>query len=239
MNHLQNKLFLQTIKTSEEEIINDIEKSIVDNSGKLITYFNQNSFNEFCSNSEFNNLIQSSFEVFVDGTGMKFMLRFLFDRNYPRFNATDLFSKLFKKLSEKKAPVYIIGGNYDLKIIEKLQNDISLAGYSNGYFPESEVDSVIEKIRLSGAKVIGLGLGTTKQELLAFRISQQLKNSVILCVGNFFNFYLGVTKRAPAILRHIGLEWLYRLYVEPNKLWKRYLIGIPLFIFRSIKYKLS
>jgi N-acetylglucosaminyldiphosphoundecaprenol N-acetyl-beta-D-mannosaminyltransferase len=237
MNHLQNKLFFQTIKTSESEIIGDIEKSIVNSSGKLITYFNQNSFNEFYSNSEFNNLIRSSFEVFVDGTGMKFMLRFLFKSNYQRFNATDLYSKLFKKFSGEKVPFYIIGGNCDPKIIEKLQNNILLAGYSNGYFPDTEIESVIEKIKLSGAKVIALGLGTPKQEMLAIRISQQLKNSVILCVGNFLNFYLGVTKRAPALLRSTGLEWLYRLYAEPGKLWKRYLIGIPLFIFRSVKYK--
>ncbi len=237
MNHLQNKLFLQTIKVSEDEIINDVEKSIAKNSVKLFTYFNQNSFNEFYSNPEFNNFIQSSFEVFVDGTGMKFMFDFLFDRTYQKFNATDLYSKLFKKFSAKKIPVYIIGGNYDLKTTEKLRNDMFLVGYSNGYFSDIEFESILEKIKLSGAKVIGLGLGTPKQEILAIRISQQLKNSVILCVGNFFNFYLGVTERAPAFLRNTGLEWIYRLYVEPGHLWKRYLTGIPLFVFRAIKYK--
>ena len=57
--------------------------------------------------------------------------------------------------------------------------------------------------------------------------------------GNFFEFYLGTIKRIPKIYRNIGIEWIYRFFQEPKRLWKRYFIGIPLFIFGVIKLKLS
>ena len=58
-----------------------------------------------------------------------------------------------------------------------------------------------------------------------------------MSVGDGIKVFAGTKKRGPKFLQKIGLEWIVRLFFEPKRLWKRYFIGIPLFIFRVIKYK--
>jgi len=234
-----NQLFINTIIISESEVIKIIQNEINRNNSKLITYFNQNSFNEYYSNRKFREILQSNFKIFCDGKGMAFALKFLFGKRADNFNATDLYTKLFERFFDERVPVYVIGGNYDEKIInDRAQNKLILAGYTDGYLGTKDLSSLIEKIKNSGARIIGIGMGSPLQEMLASDISLELNNCIILCVGNFFNFLFGFNKRAPRFLINSGFEWLYRLFSEPGKLWRRYIIGIPLFILRVLKYKL-
>jgi len=236
----QDDFFFKSIKVSEAEIVFSIKESINSGGGKLVTYFNQNSFNEYHRNAKFRQALMGNFDVFSDGRGMSFALTILFGKKVEKFNATDLYFKLFNNFFSEKIPVYMIGGNFDINFLkERSIKKMILVGYSNGYSETKDIDKLIEKIESSGSRIIGIGMGTPLQEVLAREISLRLKNCIILCVGNFFNFYLGETKNAPVIIRNSGLEWIYRLIREPRKLWKRYLIGIPLFIVRIFKYKFS
>lgn len=56
-------------------------------------------------------------------------------------------------------------------------------------------------------------------------------------VGGLFDFYSGTTKRAPAWVREIGFEWIYRILQEPGRMWRRYVVGNPLFLYRVMKWK--
>jgi len=234
------KLTINSLLISENEVLNIFENSIDCNNGRLITYFNQNSFNEYYSNKEFREVLQSKFEIFCDGKGMAFALKFLFAKKVDKFNATDLYMKMFDRLFNEKIPVYIIGGNFDEKdIIARTKNKVILAGYTNGYLGIRNVDSVITNIKNSDARIIGIGMGTPLQEIFASNISLELNNCIILCCGNFFNFHFGFSKRAPKYLINSGFEWMHRLILEPRKLWKRYIIGIPKFVFRVLIIKFS
>jgi exopolysaccharide biosynthesis WecB/TagA/CpsF family protein len=82
-------------------------------------------------------------------------------------------------------------------------------------------------------------MGVPKQELFAEQLIRTSNERVIICVGNFLEFYFGTKKRAPYFLQKIGFEWMFRLLSEPKRLWRRYLLGIPLFIYRVIKIKLG
>ncbi|MBK6915089.1 MAG: WecB/TagA/CpsF family glycosyltransferase [Ignavibacteriales bacterium] len=106
-------------------------------------------------------------------------------------------------------------------------------------FLDTEFENVIEKIRTAKPDVIIIGMGVPKQEIVAEKLSRSINASLFLCVGNFFEFYFGTAKRIPVRFRNKGIEWIYRLFHEPKRLWKRYLIGIPLFILRVIRFKLT
>ena len=80
-------------------------------------------------------------------------------------------------------------------------------------------------------------MGVPQQELFAEKLLRIPDSKVVICVGNFLEFYFGTKKRAPVFIQKIGMEWLFRLITEPGRLWNRYLIGIPLFIFRILKLK--
>ena len=100
---------------------------------------------------------------------------------------------------------------------------------------KQEKDEVVEKINVSGADIIWCGLGTPKQDYWVSEFRPLLEGSVILAVGAGFNFHAGSVRQAPRWMMKSGLEWLFRLIVEPRRLWRRYLIGNPRFLFQTRK----
>lgn len=94
-----------------------------------------------------------------------------------------------------------------------------------------ELSEVAAKMNASGADVIWIGISSPKQEFL-MRDLQPLVRSTMLGVGAAFDFHSGAVSRAPTWMQKSGLEWLYRLCSEPKRLWKRYLVQGPQFVFR-------
>lgn len=88
---------------------------------------------------------------------------------------------------------------------------------------------IIEKINNSGASIVFVGLGCPKQEFWMDSHQQELK-PISIGVGLAFALIAGTKKQAPHWMRSSGLEWLFRLFQEPGRLWKRYLVGNSLFI---------
>lgn len=89
--------------------------------------------------------------------------------------------------------------------------------------------SIVETINLSGASIVFVGLGCPKQEFWMDTHKSQLR-PVSIGVGLAFALIAGTKSQAPRWMREHGLEWLYRLWQEPGRLWKRYLVGNTLFI---------
>jgi N-acetylglucosaminyldiphosphoundecaprenol N-acetyl-beta-D-mannosaminyltransferase len=80
-------------------------------------------------------------------------------------------------------------------------------------------------------------LGSPKQEKWIYANYQQLKVPVSVAIGVSFELVAGMVKRAPLWMQNLGLEWLFRLIVEPRRLWKRYVLGNPNFVWLVIKQK--
>jgi exopolysaccharide biosynthesis WecB/TagA/CpsF family protein len=104
---------------------------------------------------------------------------------------------------------------------------------------EQECQEIIEIIKKSGATVLAVGVGAPKQEKWIHKYKDQLPNiEIFFAIGATIDFEAGNKKRAPKWVTEIGLEWLHRLVSEPKRLWKRYLIGGPLFCWLVLKQKL-
>jgi N-acetylglucosaminyldiphosphoundecaprenol N-acetyl-beta-D-mannosaminyltransferase len=100
-----------------------------------------------------------------------------------------------------------------------------MAGWRHGYFPRRDSGLVAEEIRASGAEVLLVGLGAPEQELWLDRHLAATGARVGLAVGGLFDYYAGRLPRAPLAWRRRGLEWVWRLALEPRRLWRRYLAG--------------
>jgi exopolysaccharide biosynthesis WecB/TagA/CpsF family protein len=233
-------IFNKLIK-SETDVLQLVIDSIESQNGISLTYLNQHCFNIYHNNPNYKNLIDNVFTVFLDGFGVYSALKFLSYKNAQKFNATDLYKKIFQYFAINNTKIFLIGGHFSEDLISRKANEnkLIISGYHNGYFKEDDLTGILERIEALSPEVIVLGIGVPKQEIFAAKIASSIQNKTILCVGGFLEFYFGTKKRAPKMLRLVGMEWLHRLITEPGRLWKRYLIGIPAFLFQIVKLKLS
>lgn len=235
---LLRKMF-DKILVSENDILQLIISSLSKSNPLKITYLNQHCFNTYFKDTSYKKLVEDKFEIFLDGFGMIKAYNFLMNKQIKLFNATDLYTKLINYLSKNNIPIFIIGGNFEESTInsDKILSDI-VRGYQNGFGIEKKLNEIVENIINSKTKIVICGMGVPLQEKIVEKLSLNLENTIFICVGNFFEFYFGTVNRIPSQYKNTGLEWIYRLFQEPKRLWKRYIIGIPLFIFRVMKFKL-
>jgi N-acetylglucosaminyldiphosphoundecaprenol N-acetyl-beta-D-mannosaminyltransferase len=107
-----------------------------------------------------------------------------------------------------------------------------------GDWPADESDRIRRQIAASGANLVWVGLGCPKQELWIARHKEQLPPAVYFGIGAAFAFHAGEVAQAPPALQRLGLEWAYRIYREPRRLFRRYFIYNSLFIWYAVRDKL-
>jgi len=99
---------------------------------------------------------------------------------------------------------------------------------------EVEKRDVAARINSAQTDIVWVGLGTPKQERWAAEMRSRLAARVIITVGAAFDFHTGRVKRAPSFLQSAGLEWAFRLWQEPRRLWKRYVYNNPVFLWLAL-----
>jgi N-acetylglucosaminyldiphosphoundecaprenol N-acetyl-beta-D-mannosaminyltransferase len=103
-----------------------------------------------------------------------------------------------------------------------------------GAWPAGETETIIGEIRASGANLVWVGLGCPKQEHWIAKNKHLLPPAVYFGIGAAFAFHAGEVKQSPSLFQKIGLEWAYRLAMEPRRLFKRYLTYNSLFLYHTI-----
>ena len=93
---------------------------------------------------------------------------------------------------------------------------------------------MIEDINAHRPRIVLVGMGTPKQELWVDRYADELGGAVVWTVGALFDYVSGHMPRAPRWLADNGLEWIFRLAIEPQRMWRRYLLGNPVFLRRVL-----
>ncbi len=134
---------------------------------------------------------------------------------------------------------YFYGGA-DAGVLERLETrlrerfpTLQVAGrFSPPHRPltPAERDAVVRDIQASRADIVWVGIGTPKQDYWVGEFRPLLDVPVLIAVGAAFNFHAGVVRQAPRWMMRFGLEWLFRLVMEPRRLWRRYLLGNPRFL---------
>lgn len=94
----------------------------------------------------------------------------------------------------------------------------------------AQLDRIVAQLNDAKPDLVLMAFGAPKQELLISRIEARVRPAVMLGIGASLDFIAGTIKRAPAVFRKTGFEWLYRLAQEPRRLWRRYLVNDPKFL---------
>jgi N-acetylglucosaminyldiphosphoundecaprenol N-acetyl-beta-D-mannosaminyltransferase len=179
----------------------------------------------------------------TDGMPLVWLARHFGFTDATRVYGPDLMLQLCA-LSEEKGYAHYFYGATDEVLAELKTNllnkfpKLKIAGmYSPPFRPleESEKDEVSARINAAKPDIVWCGLGTPKQDYWVAEFRPRLDCAAILAVGAAFNFHAGHVRQAPRWMMKSGLEWLFRLLVEPKRLWRRYIIGNPRFVFQTLK----
>jgi N-acetylglucosaminyldiphosphoundecaprenol N-acetyl-beta-D-mannosaminyltransferase len=180
-------------------------------------------------------IVTASDMVSADGQSVVWASRLLGKPLPERVAGIDLMQKLLRLAQERGYGVYLLGATEEvlLTLRERLMGGypgLNVVGWRNGYFSGREEESVIEEINAAGADILFVGMSTPKKEYFLGKYQGRLRVPFCMGVGGSFDVLSGKSKRAPQVMRRMGLEWFYRFMQEPARLWKRYLVTNLLFL---------
>lgn len=185
----------------------------------------------------FSDIMENASVVVPDGMPLVWDMKRQGYNEIERISGYDLLDSICQKAQEERISVYFYGAHENvlkgfLARTEGRYPSLIISGAEAApVLPERPAvdNTVVAKIRSSGANIVFVGLGCPKQEYWMKEYTNKL-DAVLIGVGAAFDFHAGTKRRAPKWMQKSGLEWLYRLGKEPKRLWKRYLITNSYFI---------
>lgn len=227
---------------NKKEIFLLIENSVKLNSKITLSYINQYVLIQVIKNPVLKKYFDKSINI-IDGIGIYLFLKIcnLFKKSKIYRNiSTDIWLDLLKYSDNNNYSYMFWGGhkinnnNGETNVKVIFPNLIEII---DGYSINEK--NVLNKINKQKPDILFIGLGTPRQEIFIKDNLNEINANVIIPVGSAIDYFTGYKKRAPFWMRKIGLEWLFRLFQEPKRLWKRYILGIPLFIFYVLRQKVK
>jgi N-acetylglucosaminyldiphosphoundecaprenol N-acetyl-beta-D-mannosaminyltransferase len=205
---------------------------------------NANCLNLAYGNDWLRSFINSAETVFCDGAGVILGARILGYRTPQRITYADWIWQLAQFAEPRGFTFFFLGARPRVadkaaaRLKERFPN-LRIAGCHHGYFDKTpssaENEAVIWRINAVRPNILIVGFGMPLQERWLMENWERIEANVALTGGAVFDYVSG----APRWMSDHGLEWLGRLIIEPRRLWKRYLTGNPIFIWRVLKQRLG
>jgi N-acetylglucosaminyldiphosphoundecaprenol N-acetyl-beta-D-mannosaminyltransferase len=186
--------------------------------------------------------------VFCDGAGVMLAAKLLGERIPERITYAEWAWRLAAFAEVQGLSLFLLGAGPGVaeraaRRLRTLHPDLRISGVEHGYFDHSpgsrESEAVLRKLNAAGPDILIVGLGMPLQERWLMENRDAIVASVALTGGAVFDYVSGGLRRGPRLLTDNGFEWLARLIVEPRRLWRRYLIGNPLFLLRVLGQRLG
>ncbi|MEA2248309.1 MAG: N-acetylglucosaminyldiphosphoundecaprenol N-acetyl-beta-D-mannosaminyltransferase [Solirubrobacteraceae bacterium] len=176
---------------------------------------------------ELRRIVEGCGLVNADGQAVVWASRILGDPLPERVAGVDLMFELFALSERHGYRPYILGAAPDVleQAVARLRVKhprLDLAGWHDGYFPVEEHAQVAREIRDSGADILFVAISSPTKERFLGAYGATLGVPFVMGVGGAIDIVAGVTRRAPGAWQRLGLEWLYRLLQEPQRMFKRY-----------------
>lgn len=227
-----------------DEALDWIVRRVWDNAPSLVAFANPDCLNIAYRHTEYHRILTNAARVLPDGIGIKLGCRLLGVELRENVNGTDLFPRLCERAAREGLGLFLLGARPGVAAaaadeMRRRCPGLMIAGVRDGYFAPEELPAVLDQINQSGAGILLVAFGAPRQELWLAEQADRLVPPVRLGVGGLFDFYSGRIPRAPHWMREIGMEWLFRLMQEPGRLWRRYVIGNPLFLYRVWRQRMS
>ena len=225
---------------SEQELLNEVSEYTIAKRGCIITYAHLHTLALAKEDGAVAKTINGCDICYCDGIGVSYMSILTNGHWLTKVTANNFIVKLTDLALVHRWKIAIIGGRPETvsAVKEYFSQSGALIVYSrNGYFTETQGDSISQELVDIEPDLILIGMGQDRQEKFAFSLKQSLPRTVLFCVGGLFSFIAGEEWPCPIWMRKIGLEWTMRLASSPHRLWRRYLLDGPRLLLRAMVWR--
>jgi len=228
-----------------QQTLNLIENAIENNSRVSHTVVNAGKIVLMHQNAQLKESVVSADIINADGQGVVWASWILGQPIVERVTGIDLMDNLVELAYRKKYKIFFFGAKDDVlsKVIEHYSNKYShniVAGHRNGYFKKSEERAIAQQIADSGAQILFVAITSPLKENFLYENRDLLQSvNFTMGVGGSFDVVAGFVKRAPIWMQNSGLEWAYRVYQEPKRMFKRYMVGNLRFMMLVVKHRFN
>lgn len=229
---------------SMEETISAVERIIEDKIPVQHVVINASKVNLMEVDPVLREIVNSCPLINADGASIVWAAKKLGIPLKERVTGIDLFLNLIELAAKKRYKIFLFGAKEQVvskvkEIFEATFPGIQIVGCRNGYFTKEDEPEIVQKMSESGADMMFVAFSSPKKEYWVNKYLKDLNIPFVMGVGGSFDVVAGVTQRAPAWMQNHGLEWLYRLIQEPQRMWKRYAVGNIKFILLTYKTKFA
>jgi N-acetylglucosaminyldiphosphoundecaprenol N-acetyl-beta-D-mannosaminyltransferase len=222
---------------SLNDLIRRVEDFVASGDRYRVMYANVHVLNAAYRDPDLRRILNAVDLVYCDGAGVRLGARLTGQHLPERMTGADWIHDLCRACQKKRYALYLFGGELGIadraaQALQAQHPGLIIAGTHDGFFDDSS--TIITAINQARPDILLVGLGTPLQERWIDQHFDALEAPVVWAVGALVDFVAGKVPRAPRWMLDHGLEWLYRLLVEPRRMWHRYVIGNPLFIYRVL-----
>jgi hypothetical protein len=201
----------------------------------VLAFVNAHAMNSAAQSKKFFDALMSADIVLRDGSGMAILLRLLNQSPGLNLNGTDLIPKIMRLYAGRQIALFGTEDPYLRRARERVMKQLapgSVVLTTHGF---RETEDYVHLAATHKPDLIVLGMGMPRQEEVACVLRHAVGYPcLIVCGGAIIDFMGGKTSRAPVWMRRTGLEWVYRLALEPRRLFQRYVVGNPIFLARAL-----
>lgn len=226
-----------------EAAIAELRQAVVEGGHVKLAFCNANLVNVAHGDAALQRSL-STFLVLADGIGVDLGSTLLYGTPFPaNLNGTDFFPAFFEA-EARPLKVGLLGGRPGVagRAAERLNRRYPQHRFtvvSHGYFAPEEEERLLAGLAADRPDLLLVAMGNPAQERFVAAKLNVRHCAIAAGVGALFDFFAGEVPRAPAAIRKARLEWLYRLWLEPRRLWRRYVLGNPAFLMRMARQYLA
>jgi N-acetylglucosaminyldiphosphoundecaprenol N-acetyl-beta-D-mannosaminyltransferase len=229
----------------EAQLLAEVRCALANRRGSLFAYINVNAINLAHDLPWFRDFLNSAECAYCDGEGVRFGAGILGRMLPARIALTYFFWEICAEAARNDYSIYLLGSHDHIlsEAVTRIQArypGLRIAGTHHGYFAKDGTASeeVVAEVNAAKPDLLFVGFGMPLQEEWLQRYRSSIAVGAVFPCGSMIDYASGLKSIAPRWMRRNGMEWLYRLFQEPVRLWKRYLVGNPLFIIRVIRQRL-
>jgi exopolysaccharide biosynthesis WecB/TagA/CpsF family protein len=229
---------------SFQNFIKELEMNVIDKKPATLLAMNSLKLHLGETNPSLKEKFKDFDYITCDGQSMVWALKVLKGIKTNHLSGVEVMIELINLSNEKGYSIFFLGSPQELldKVKAKIETDfpgIGKTAFQNGYYKESEEDSIVEKISSFNPDFLFVAFGSPRKEEFIQKYKSQLNATIMMGVGGSYEVFVG-EKRLDSLTKKLGLRWFVRMAQDPKRLFRRYLICNTFFInhvFKSLYSK--